>query len=357
MSKKRLVIIIVAFCLIIGSLIGFFYLSSLMEKPLGPSLKNNPTQPISTQALLLPDPESTALPEVPPIPTIAESNATPLPPLCGKDPVLTVLALGIDFRGDNYLYGLADVIRVVRVDFTTHQVSLLTLDRNIWVEIPGISDHYGLTHGLINQAYFFGVPAMGYYDGSGGGAGLLAATLQKNFGLDVDNYVVVDMAVFVRLVNALGGIDIDLPEPVDGTPALPFFNAGKQHLSGQQALDLARIREKYTTLARDKNQTLIIKAIFSRISSPDVLLKIPKLLQAFKNAGLTDLSPRQIEDMVCLLNKMDRTDLVFRDIPNKYYIDGWIYEDYMHQNVNIWKIDFNIFRAYIGYFMKGLWPQ
>lgn len=95
---------------------------------------------------------------------------------------------------------------------------------------------------------------MGYYYGPGGGAGLLAATLKQNFDLDVDNYGVVNMETFVKFVDALGGIDIDLPQPVDGTPELPFFNAGKQHLSGTQALALARIREKYSTLIQDRDQ-------------------------------------------------------------------------------------------------------
>jgi anionic cell wall polymer biosynthesis LytR-Cps2A-Psr (LCP) family protein len=98
------------------------------------------------------------------------------------------------------------------------------------VEIPRISNHHGITHGLLNQAYFYGVPAMGYYTGPSGGAELLAATLKQN--LDVENYVVVIMNTFVKFVGALGVIDIDLPQPVDGTPELPFFNACKQHLSG-----------------------------------------------------------------------------------------------------------------------------
>jgi LCP family protein required for cell wall assembly len=305
-----------------------------MDKPLGPSLGQDQT----------------------PGQNPAQNQTTQLPPLCGQTPVLTVLVVGIDYRGGNYLYGLADVIRIVRIDFTSHQVSILTLDRAIWVEIPGISNHYGITHGLLNQAYFYGVPAMGYYNGSGGGAGLLAATLKKNFDLDIDNYVVVNFSAFVKFVDALGGIDVNLPASVDGTPGT-FFNAGEQHLSGTKALELARIREKYSTLIRDSNQDYIIKGIFDKLSSPAIITKIPELLQAFNGAGLTDLSPRQIENMVCLLKKMDTTDLSFRGIPDKYYVNGWIYDQDLHQDVNIWNIDFNIFRSYIGDFMKGQWSQ
>jgi LCP family protein required for cell wall assembly len=404
MSKKTLVIVIVTLCAVTGLLYGGWYFNSLMDKPLGPSLKANPSKQTISESNQLSTPvqdhpslkyqtpvqnqapaqnqtstqnqtpaqnqpssqnqtlvqNQTTVQNPTPSPISGQNQAAQIPVLCGKTPVLTILLAGIDFRGDNYLYGLADVIRIVRVDFTTHQASVLTLDRNIWVEIPGISDHYGITHGLINQAYFFGVPAMGYYDGPGGGAGLLAATLKKNFDLDVDNYAVIDMGIFVKFIDALGGIDVVLPEPIDGTkqdPAWGYFIAGENHLDGARALILARIREGYTTLIRDRNQDLIIKAIFSKLSSPDIITKIPGLLKAFQNAGLTDLNPRQIESMICLMKKMDRADLTMRSLPDKYYVNGWIYDDYMKGNVNIWDIDFAIFRAYIGDFMNGQWPQ
>jgi polyisoprenyl-teichoic acid--peptidoglycan teichoic acid transferase len=197
------------------------------------------------------------------------------------------------------------------------------------VEIPGIEDHYGITHGKLNQAYFYGVPAMGYYDGTAGGAELLAKTLKWNFGLTVDNYVVVNMAAFVRTVDTLDGIDIYLPESVDGnvhSQNLGYFNAGTQHLSGTQALALARIREGYSSLIRISNQDAIIKGLADKISSPAIILKIPALLQALKGTVLTDLSPNQINNMVCLAKKMDSADLRFAEIPTSYYTQSTIYD-------------------------------
>ncbi len=338
---------------------------SILDKPLGPALNSNPSKPASSSANsnATPNPNATLNPNDPfaAVSTPSSAQVSQAKPLCGNVPVLTVLAVGIDYRGDNYLYGLADVIKIARIDFTTHQVSVLTLDRAIWVEIPGISDHYDITHGLLNQAYFYGVPAMGYYDGAAGGAGLLAETLQKNFNLSVDNYVVVDFKAFVKIVDALGGIDVNLPKAVDGNVHgndLGYFSAGINHLTGEQALNLARVREGYTTLFRDSNQDQILQAIYQKVSSPEIIPKLPKLLQAMQGAGLTDLSPRQIESMLCLLQKMDTsTDLTFRNIPDKYYVYDWIYDKDMHQDVNIWTIDFDVFRRYIADFMQGTWPQ
>ena len=87
---------------------------------------------------------------------------------------MTLLVVGSDERSEDYLYGLANSIRIVRIDFTAPKLMILDVPRDLWVEIPGIADHYGVTHGKLNQAYFFGNPGMGYYDGPGEGQGLLA---------------------------------------------------------------------------------------------------------------------------------------------------------------------------------------
>jgi hypothetical protein len=54
---------------------------------------------------------------------------------------------------------------------------------------------------------------------------------------------------------------------------------------------------------------------------------------------------------------MGKTDLTFREIPDKYYVNGWTYDKDLNQNINIWNVDFNIFRSYVSDFMKGQWPQ
>ena len=69
---------------------------------------------------------------------------------------MTILAVGSDQRGDVYNYGLGDVIRLVRVDFLSPRVTIMSFPRDLYVEIPGISDHYNITHGKLNQAYLYG---------------------------------------------------------------------------------------------------------------------------------------------------------------------------------------------------------
>ena len=100
-----------------------------------------------------------------------------------------ILLIGSDTRTDNYHAGLSDFIRIVRVDFINPGLTYLAFQRDLYVEIPWISAHSGITHGKLNQAYFYGNPGIGYYDGPGQGPGLLAETLKHNFGVRVDHYL------------------------------------------------------------------------------------------------------------------------------------------------------------------------
>jgi len=136
----------------------------------------------------------------------------------------------------------------VRVDFVTPKVTVMSVPRDLWVHIPGL-EAYGVTEGKLNQSYFYGSPGMGYYDGPGGGPGLMARTLQDNFGLTVDHYGTVNMYTFVRMVDAVGGIDLYLESNVDGRPVddktedMGYFYAGYNHMTGEAALRFSRIRK------------------------------------------------------------------------------------------------------------------
>jgi LCP family protein required for cell wall assembly len=361
MSPKWFIRLVVVIWIVTGLVLGDLFLNSQMNRPLGPTLKNGSMDQTTTNLTELSKPDQISSP----IQGSPQNQTNQPRPYCGNKPVLYILVAGIDYRGDDYLYGLADSIRVVRIDFTKHKVSVLTLERDIWVEIPGISDHYGITHGKLNQAYFYGVPAMGYYDGPGGGAGLLAATLKLNFGLDVDNYIVVSFGAFTNGVNALGGVDVYLPTEVNGDYGLPgsqyyqtlgYFPSGINHLDGTRALDLARIRQGYTTIFRNENQDRIFKGIYKKITSPEIILRGPELIQILKDTVLTDLSPRQITNMMCLVSKMNSADLNFTAIPKDNYVESSIYDPAINDQTYVWKIDFDVFRSYISKFMNGLVP-
>ena len=296
-----------------------------------------------------------------PTPTpIPPGEPTPIP-LCGGPPVMTILITGIDTYDDNYRYGLADVIRIVRVDFVEPKVTVLSLPRDIWVEIPEISDHYGITHGKLNQAYFYGTEGMGYYDGVGQGPGLLSLTLAQNFGLYIDHYGSVNMSTMERMIDAVGGIDIYLPtdvdgKSIDGTFDLGYFEAGHHHFSGEEAIRYARIRSIDNDIQRMKRQNQVLYALQEKIASPSVLTRIPKLILAFNDSVITDLSPGDLAVLTCMIPEISKENLMLATLPQNLLTETREYDPHLKTYVFIYQANFEAVEELIGYFQAGIWP-
>lgn len=274
-----------------------------------------------------------------------------------------MVALGIGADSDfEYTYGLADVIRIARVDFVNARVSVLAIPRDLWVEIPDISQHYGITHGKLNQAYFYGSPGMGYYDGPGEGPGLLARTLDLNFGLRVDHYGAVNMKTFEKIVDAVGGIDIYLPTDVDGRPIddqtedMGYFFAGQQHFTGDEALRFSRIRKKYNDFTRMDNQNMVLCSLKDKLLSPAVLPKTPQIIGAFQGAIQTDLSLEKITQLACLLPYITRENLVFASLPQEMLTPTRIYSEALKTETFVLDVDNAELRDVIQRFLEGTWP-
>jgi len=320
------------------------------QQPLGPAL-----------ALRIPTvtPTSKVVPisQASPLPTI-----TPNIGLCGAPPVMNILTIGADTRGDNYTYGLADVIRLVRVDFVNPKVTVLEIPRDLWVEIPDIADNInGQDHEKLNQSYLYGNPGFGYTDDPAQGPGLLARTLTLNFGTQIDHYAAVNMRTFEKIVNAVGGIDVNLPESVDGRTAEDpnkrlLFLSGTHHLNGTQALTLARIRIE-GVFARAENQNRVLCALRDKLTSPTVVTKIPDLIRAFQGAIQTDLSPEQLSQLACIGTQIPSGNIVFASFPAEHFKQTRQHDPVFGKNVFVWDVDFQIIRSYISLFNNGAWPN
>jgi len=258
-------------------------------------------------------------------------------PVCGDQDELLILLAGIDYRDDDYLYGLADVIRLIHIDFTVPRVNVVAIPRAMLVEVPQerISVEGPI---LLNQAYFFGTPGMGKYAGSGYGAGALAEIIQYNFNLQADHYLVVDFKGFSQFIDTLGGIEVDLPVAIDAGSA-GYFPEGKQTLNGEQALRLARTRKNYSDNVRISNQTLIIQGIFERLKSPNILLRLPQLIADLRETVLTDAAPAQIQDALCLIEKLNRSNLNFFQPDENVMSVGWAFIPSMDKEMNIYTWD------------------
>ena len=349
----------------------FWLYSGAWERPLGPSLQIPTTTPFQlpptwtpqsapTEALLF-TPEPVIDVSQVASPTSLAPTSAPVTGMCGGPAVMNILAIGSDVRGDNYSYGLADVIRLVRVDFVNPKVTVLEFPRDLWVEIPDVADNLnGQTHEKLNQAYLYGNRGFGYTDDPAQGPGLLARTLNLNFGANIDHYAAINMRTFEKIVNAVGGIDVYLPKPIDGrTKEDPnkrlLFEKGLLHLDGRRALTLARIRIE-GTFARGDNQNRVLCALRDKLGSPDVISKVPQLIQSFQDAVQTDLSPAQLGQLACIGTQLSAGNLVFASFPEEHFKATRIYDPVFKGRVFIWEVDFNVLRDYIARFNAGTWP-
>jgi LCP family protein required for cell wall assembly len=233
--------------------------------------------------------------------------------VCSNESNATVLLVGIDYRAGDYLYGLADVIRVAEVDFDNQIINMVALPRDLLVEIP--PERFKVPGPYkINQAYFFGTPGMLNYYGEGNGADSLNEVIDYNFGVKADHYLVINFYTFVDFINAIGGVDVNLPEPVYGG-SQGDFPAGEQTLSGERALALSRIRENYSDAFRVRNQSLIIRAAFQKLLQPAMVLRYPLLITQFKDGILTDLPLDQLGSIALCFQGFDSNNLQTHEPP------------------------------------------
>jgi LCP family protein required for cell wall assembly len=352
-SKKTFVYGIVVLVLVIAGA----QLFRLYRQPLGPALE----LPTATQ----PNPTLTTFPiediAVDATATEIQPTLTSTPqPMCGGPAVMNILAIGSDARGNHYLYGLADIMRLVRVDFVNARVTILEVPRDLWVEIPEIANHYNITNGKLNQAYLYGNKGLGYYDGPGEGPGLLARTLNLNFGAHPDHYLAVNMLTFEAIVDAIGGIDVYLPYEISvRSPANPKGFAippGQHHIDGETALWVARIRQ-YHTFGRAENQNIVMCALRKKLLSPAVVPAIPQLVRDFQRYVQTDLSLEQINQLACLATQMSGTNVVFASFPMELFKNTKTFDPQLKTTTSTLDSDFNILRDYIDRFQQGTWPD
>lgn len=198
------------------------------------------------------------------------------------DPV-TFLVIGSDSRANlDDLSGFgdfegqrADVIMLVRVDPSDDTAAILSLPRDLYVEIPGKGK------GKINGAY------------SAGGASLMVETVRQATGVDINHYVEVDFVGFQSIVDEVGGIRIDFPYPARDVKSGLDVDAGPQLLMGSQALAYARSRSyqelhdgKWVSvdaddIGRTRRQQQVVFAILSAVAKPSTLADASSVVGSF----------------------------------------------------------------------------
>jgi LCP family protein required for cell wall assembly len=193
---------------------------------------------------------------------------------------LNFLMLGSDTRDPSSTGGSrSDTIIVLHLPKDRSSAQLVSIPRDTWVHIPRSKDgKHGNTDAKINAAFAWG------------GAPLMVQTVEAYTGVRIDHVVMVDFAGFKEIVDALGGVEVDVEQSFTSTHSLSAssvrrFEKGPQTMDGATALDYARERYAFKDgdFARIRHQQQVIKAILSKASSGGILTN-PARLNSFLRA-------------------------------------------------------------------------
>jgi LCP family protein required for cell wall assembly len=211
-----------------------------------------------------------------------------------------ILLLGSDTDEKFNGHYLAQTDIVVTIDPATKSVGMLSIPRDFWLPIPGVG------MGKLDEAYSYGL-----YNGPQGGVALARATIHADFGIPIDYYAWVGLDGFVKVIDTVGGVDVDLIHPItDDTYPDDVGNTsgdihaykrlylapGPQHLSGAEALEYVRSRhaDLVGDFGRSARQQQVLTQLKTKLDNPSILGKLQEIAQDLNGYVKTDLSLTQV---------------------------------------------------------------
>lgn len=222
---------------------------------------------------------------------------------------ISILLMGLDNRDWRNAKGpgRSDTMIVITIDPLTLTAGMLTLPRDLWVEIPGIG------YNKINTAHFYGeankLP--------GGGPALAMETVELFLGVPIDYYVTVKFTAFERMVDEIGGVDINVKERIRIYPVRgpnEWLDPGIHHLDGARALGYARNRKTAGgDFDRARRQQEVAMAILDKVVElnmiPTLIRKSPVLYAELRAGVRTNLTLEQMVSLAVQVTKIPRRNI------------------------------------------------
>jgi LCP family protein required for cell wall assembly len=313
MRPRTAITILIAIALITLAILGGCSWRRKQPKPdILPTPESAQSMTIFPGAETTPLPTAAALPQIvrPLLPTVSADNLpTPLPgegepptPVPGSSDIPSslrdtenILVLGSDQRSATGAWR-TDVIMIVALDYKKERMGVISLPRDLWVQIPGVGNE------RINTADFYGSLRKDKNSKPRDGVELLKETLRQNMGIPIQHYVRVDFNVFKSAVDALGGITITVDCPLDDphwdTPGQRWqVKPGETFMQGEDALRFVRTRHVGTDLDRARRQQRALLAMRDRALQINIWPRIHTLYRVFRDNVITDLGPLQIIEL------------------------------------------------------------
>jgi LCP family protein required for cell wall assembly len=286
-----------------------------------PGLAPSPVPPTpAATASPLPLPTSTPRPGASATPVVEIPwNATPVvTPVLSPTPrspfqlnvpdhLINIVLLGSDKRPQGGTWRTDSMI-IVSVDTQANVVRLLSLPRDLWVYIPGHGNN------RINTADLWGE-----LDQKGTGPEWVKRTIHYNLGIPIHYYVRVDFQGFMKIVDTVGGIDVDVDCP------LPDINlsAGIHHMNGQQALRYSRSRKSTSDFDRGRRQRKVLMALWEQGLTLDIIPKVPELWRTMADTFQTDLPLDQVITLAYVGVHLEPQRIISKAI-GRSHVQSWL---------------------------------
>lgn len=228
--------------------------------------------------------------------------------LVAKDKT-TVMIMGVDERVDDV--GRSDTLMIATVDPKKKSASLLSIPRDTRVHVPG----YG--YDKINVAY------------SLGGHQLTQDTVEEFLDTPVEHYVLVKVPAFKRIIDAIGGVDIDVEKRMyyvdewdDDGGLVIDLQPGWQHMDGKTAITYVRYRDEEGDIGRIGRQQKFMQAVMDQVLSPSIIPRLPAIIREVMTSVETDLSFRQCLELAGALKEAQLGGLKTKMVAGRpVYID------------------------------------
>ena len=215
---------------------------------------------------------------------------------------INILVLGVDERADDV--GRSDTSFVVTLDTEAKKITVLSIPRDSRVKIAG--------HGWdkFNHAFAFG------------GLPLSKSTAENLLGVSIQYTVTIDFKGFMRMIDALGGITIDVekrmrysdPYDDDGGLVIDLY-PGVQRLSGKEAIKYVRYRDEEGDIGRVARQQKFLKALLKELASPQTVVRLPELAKEFYGAVKTDMPLSKILKLLPAVQEAASSGLATATVP------------------------------------------
>jgi LCP family protein required for cell wall assembly len=182
---------------------------------------------------------------------------------------LNLLVLGTDSRDPSGDPGRSDTMMLMHLDADHRHAYVISIPRDTWVYVPPAPDGgNGDTMAKINAAYAWG------------GVPLAVQTVEQFTGVRVDHVVRADFAGFQKVIDAMGGVNLDIDQTITSIfPPYRQFKQGRQHLGGAEALDYVRQRYQFDDgdLTREKHQQQLLAALLNQAADAGTLTDLGRL--------------------------------------------------------------------------------